>query len=185
MIICSNKPRATRIELIPNPLVNTAIRHALWVAEETVNIRVIAMLLTAALAPLAAAADAPPASTAAANAPAGAQPADASGTSAANTAPAPEASIPFANHGGIYNWRVVNDRTVLIQSQSRRWYKATLLSSCIDLPFAERLGFESNADGSFDKFSMITARHQRCPLISLVETAAPSKKLKPAPAGHS
>lgn len=131
------------------------------------NIKVIAVLLTTALSPLAGAADAPVASA------------------AASAAAAPEASIPFANHGGIYNWKVVNDRTVLIQSQSRRWYKATLMSSCIDLPFAERLGFESNADGSFDKFSMITARHQRCPLISLVETDAPSKKPKPAPAGHS
>ena len=150
------------------------------------NIKMIAVLLTVALAPIAGAADAPPASAAGVNAPAQAQAADAaSGTAAASAAPAPEASIPFANHGGIYNWRVVNDRTVLIQSQSRRWYKATLLSSCIDLPFAERLGFESNADGSFDKFSMITARHQRGPLISLVETAAPSKKPKPAPAGHS
>ena len=150
------------------------------------NIKMIAVLLTVALAPIAGAADAPPASAAGVNAPAQAQAADAaSGTAAASAAPAPEASIPFANHGGIYNWRVVNDRTVLIQSQSRRWYKATLLSSCIDLPFAERLGFESNADGSFDKFSMITARHQRCPLISLVETDAPSKTPRPAPAGHS
>jgi hypothetical protein len=137
------------------------------------NIKVIAVLLTTALAPLAGAADAPVASASASNAP------------AASAAAAPEASIPFANHGGIYKWKVVNDRTVLIQSQSRRWYKATLMSSCIDLPFAERLGFESNADGSFDKFSMITARHQRCPLISLVETDAPSKKPRPAPAGHS
>jgi Family of unknown function (DUF6491) len=145
------------------------------------EIKVIALLLTAALVPLAAGADAPAGSSAAA----GSQASDASGTAAASAAPAPEASIPFANHGGIYNWKVVNDRTVLIESQSRRWYKATLLSSCFDLPFAERLGFESNADGSFDKFSMITARHQRCPLISLVETAAPSKKSKPAAAGPS
>jgi len=95
------------------------------------NIKMIAVLLTVALAPIAGAADAPPASAAGVNAPAQAQAADAaSGTAAASAAPAPEASIPFANHGGIYNWRVVNDRTVLIQSQSRRWYKATLLSSC-------------------------------------------------------
>jgi hypothetical protein len=142
------------------------------------GIKVNAVLLTIALSPLASAADAPPAGAPGANAPAGTQ-------AAASTAPAPEASIPFANHGGIYNWQVLNDRTVLIQSQSRRWYKATLMSSCFDLPFAERLGFESNPDGSFDKFSMITARHQRCPLTSLVETAAPSKKPKPAPAGHN
>jgi hypothetical protein len=92
--------------------------------------------------------------------------------------PAPEAQIAFANHGGIYNWQVVDDRTVLIQSQNRKWYKATLLSSCFNLPFAERLGFESNSDGSFDKFSSIQVRNQKCPLISLVETTAPAKKVK-------
>lgn len=65
------------------------------------------------------------------------------------SAPVAEARIPFADHGGIYNWRVVDNRTVLIQGQDRGWYKATLLSACVDLPFAERIGFESNADGSF------------------------------------
>jgi hypothetical protein len=92
--------------------------------------------------------------------------------------PAPEAQIAFADHGGIYNWQVVDDRTVLIQSQNRKWYKATLFSPCFNLPFAERLGFESNSDGSFDKFSSIQVRSQKCPLISLVETMAPAKKVK-------
>jgi hypothetical protein len=99
-------------------------------------------------------------------------------TPAAPGTPAVEAQIPFANHGGIYNWQVINDRTVLIQGQNRKWYKATLMSSCFDLPFAERLGFESNSDGSFDKFSSIKARGQNCPLISLVETTPPPRKVK-------
>jgi Family of unknown function (DUF6491) len=93
-------------------------------------------------------------------------------------APAPEAQIAFANHGGIYNWQVVDNRTVLIQGQNRKWYKATLFSPCFDLPFAERLGFESNSDGSFDKFSSIQVRSQKCPLVSLVQSAAPAKKTK-------
>ena len=97
--------------------------------------------------------------------------------------PAAEARIPFANRGGIYNWQVVDDHTVLIQGQNRKWYKATLFSPCIDLPFAERLGFESNADGSFDKFSSIHVRERSCPLVSLVETAAPPKKAKTNKAG--
>jgi Family of unknown function (DUF6491) len=86
-----------------------------------------------------------------------------------------EARIPFANQGGIYNWRAVNDRTLLIQAQNRQWFKATLFAPCIDLPFAERVGFESNADGSFDKFSSVQVRKQKCPLLSLVPTDAPPK----------
>lgn len=61
------------------------------------------------------------------------------------------------------------------------------MSSCFDLRFAERLGFESNPSGSFDKFSAITVRGQRCPLTSLVEAPPPPRKVKankaaPAPA---
>ena len=89
-----------------------------------------------------------------------------------------EARIPFANNGGIYNWRAVNDRTLLIQARNRQWYKATLFAPCIDLPFATRVGFVSNRDGSFDKFSSIKLSHQSCSVSSLVPTAAPAAAAK-------
>lgn len=92
----------------------------------------------------------------------------------------PEARIPFADHHGISGWQVVNDRTLLIEGQNRVWYKATLMSSCLDLPFSEAIGFKTNPDGSFDKFSSIRLRHQTCPLISLVKTDPPKKKATPA-----
>jgi Family of unknown function (DUF6491) len=105
--------------------------------------------------------------------------ASAPATAAPAAKPLPEVQINFANHGGIWDWSVVDDKTLLIQDRSRRWYKATLLVNCIDLPFDQKLGFESNPDGSFDKFSAIQTRGQRCPLISLVRTDAPvSKKSK-------
>ncbi len=102
------------------------------------------------------------------------------------TPPAAEAQIPFAKRN-IWNWQVIDDQTVLIQDQGRRWYKATLFGHCIGLPFANAIAFDSNPGGSFDKFSAILARGQRCPLRSLVETSAPPKKTKvkkpdPAPA---
>jgi hypothetical protein len=105
--------------------------------------------------------------------------ASAPATAAPAAKPLPEVQINFADHGGIWDWSVVDDKTLLIQDRSRRWYKATLLVNCIDLPFDQKLGFESNPDGSFDKFSAIQTRGQRCPLISLVRTDAPvSKKSK-------
>ena len=97
--------------------------------------------------------------------------------------PQPEVQITFANHGGIWDWSVVDNRTLLIQDRSRRWYKATLMVTCIDLPFDQKLGFESNNDGSFDRFSAIQTRGQRCPLMSLVRSDPPvSKKAKKADA---
>lgn len=98
---------------------------------------------------------------------------------AASAAPAAaEARIPFANHGGIWSWQVENSSTLLIQSQNRKWYKATLMSPCFDLPFAETVGFETNPDGSFDKFGSVKVKGQRCQVVSLVETAPPAKKVK-------
>jgi hypothetical protein len=94
----------------------------------------------------------------------------------------PEARIAFANSGGIWNWRVLDDKTVLIEARGRKWYKATLLSSCFNIAFAEKLAFVASPDGSFDKFSAIRVRGQRCPLVSLVETPAPPRKSKSAPA---
>lgn len=110
----------------------------------------------------------------------------AAGSPVSAPAPAPEAQIAFAKRN-IWNWQVVDDQTVLIQDQGRRWYKATLFSHCIGLPFADRIAFDSNPSGSFDKFSAILVRGQRCPLRSLVESSAPPKKAKvkkpdPAPA---
>ena len=90
---------------------------------------------------------------------------------------AAEVQIPFAKHN-IWNWQVVDDKTVLIQDNGRRWYKATLFAPCINLSFAERIGFDSSPSGTFDKFSAILVRGQRCPLNSLVETTAPPKKSK-------
>jgi hypothetical protein len=109
-------------------------------------------------------------------------PASAASDNAAAPAAESEAQIHFAKRN-IWNWQVVDEKTVLIQDQGRRWYKATLFGTCISLPFADRLAFDSNPSGSFDKFSAILVRGQRCPLSSLVKTTAPPKKTKPKKPG--
>jgi Family of unknown function (DUF6491) len=114
-------------------------------------------------------------------------PPPAASTAAAAPLPAPEVQIPFARTN-LWNWQVLDDQTLLIQDQNRRWYKATLFGRCINLPFVgDRIAFDSNPSGTFDKFSAILVRGQRCPLTSLVATTPPPKKQKakkpdPAPA---
>jgi hypothetical protein len=95
-------------------------------------------------------------------------------------APPKEASIPFANRDGIIDWQVVDTKTVLLKDRGGRWYKATLFGTCFNLPSTtNRLSFQSNPNGTFDKFStIIVADQQRCQLASLVESAAPPKKAK-------
>jgi hypothetical protein len=106
-----------------------------------------------------------------------------SAAAADDSAPAAgEAQIPFADKN-IWNWQVVDNNTVLIQDRGKRWYKATLYGNCINLSFADRLSFVANTpSGTFDRFSTIRVRGQRCPLRSLVKTTAPPKKsTKPEP----
>src|SRR5271167_4717586 len=106
---------------------------------------------------------------------------------AASQGTAPEAQIPFANRGGIWNWQVIDNKTLLIESRGRKWYRATLFGNCFNLSFAQNLAFVANSNGSFDKFSSIRTRSQRCPLVSLVEIPPPhrnsnAKKADPAAA---
>jgi len=93
-------------------------------------------------------------------------------------APGTEASIAFPNHGGIYDWQAVDRETLYIQDASRHWYLAKLMGPCLDLDFAERIGFVSSGNDVFDHFSSILVRGQRCPLQSLVRSAPPPKKAK-------
>src|ERR1700759_2726795 len=75
----------------------------------------------------------------------------------AATPPPKEASIAFADKN-IWNWQGVDNKTVLIETVGHKWYKALLLSPCIDLPFSEKIGFESSPSGTFDKFGSIKTR---------------------------
>ena len=84
----------------------------------------------------------------------------------------------FANHGGIRDFRVINDRTIYLQGNGRRWYRADLMGSCSGLRFRDTLGFESDPDGSFSRFSTIRTRGQSCAVRSLVESGPPPRKAK-------
>lgn len=91
---------------------------------------------------------------------------------------AAQASIPFVNHGGIRNYRVVDDSTLLIEGQGGKWYKADLMAPCTGLSFNSdfALGFETQGVDSFDRFGSIrTHDGQRCALSSLTQAAAPAK----------
>lgn len=101
------------------------------------------------------------------------------GSRAAEQPPKPaEARIPFANRHGIHGWQVIDRTALYIQDEHRHWYRATILGDCIDLPFARAIGFETDASDTFDRFSAIIVRGERCPLTSLIASEAPPKKEK-------
>jgi Family of unknown function (DUF6491) len=87
-----------------------------------------------------------------------------------------EVAIPFANHGGIRNWQVIDRDSILIQDTHGQWYLAKLMSSAFDLPFVEAIGFKTNPSGSFDRFSSVIVKGQAYAIVSLVRTDPPAKK---------
>lgn len=91
-----------------------------------------------------------------------------------------EAHIPFANSGGIRDWRALDDKSLFVQGTDRQWYHATLFSSCFGLSTTHNLAFvTSPPDGSFDRFSSLLVEGSRCPVVSLVKSDPPPGE-KPA-----
>ncbi len=89
-------------------------------------------------------------------------------------ADAPEAHIRFVQHGGIYDYHAVNDRLLYVQSRARDWYQVTLFSPCIGIEYANALRFlPSDGAGTFDRFSYVAMRGQRCKVESVKPVAAP------------
>jgi hypothetical protein len=92
--------------------------------------------------------------------------------------PGIEGRIAFANRrDGITTWQADGERGIWVQGPNRQWYYGKFMSTCIGLDFAEnRLGFNTEPNGDFDKFSYVEVPgpfHERCPLTSLVTSNGP------------
>jgi uncharacterized protein DUF6491 len=84
--------------------------------------------------------------------------------------------IPFANSGGIRDWRADRDQGLWVQDIHRQWYYAKLMAPCIGLNFAQTIGFDTHPLGRFDKFSSIFvpgAGSGRCAVQSFTASGAP------------
>lgn len=90
----------------------------------------------------------------------------------------PQVTIPFADHGGIRDWRAIDRNTLLVEGTGNRWYRVELFAPCFDLPFADRVGFKANVTGELDRFSTVIVRGQPCAVQSVTATAAPPKRMK-------
>lgn len=89
-----------------------------------------------------------------------------------------EASIPFVDHHGILDWKVGDATMLYIQARDRTWYRATVLSSCRNLEFATRIGFDSGPSSQFDRSSYLLVEGQRCPVLSVVASGPPPKSAR-------
>ena len=87
-----------------------------------------------------------------------------------------DASIAFADHGGVDDWRAEGDQVVYFKDQHRQWYRATLFSPAFDLPFAEHIGIDARPSGTLDKWGAIIVRGQRYPFQTFERVAGPPDK---------
>jgi hypothetical protein len=94
-------------------------------------------------------------------------------SSAADDPAVAEARIPFANTGGIRDWRAADGDTIYVQDRARRWYRAELAYRAFGLPHAWAIGFETRGIDSFDRFSNVVVEGQRVPVRSLVRVDEP------------
>ena len=84
------------------------------------------------------------------------------------------ASIPFADHGGIYDWRANGNVGLWVQALNRQWYYATFMGTCWGLDTAPSIGFVTDVTGEFDRWSSVIVPHQpRCHLSTFEQSAAP------------
>ena len=85
-------------------------------------------------------------------------------------------SIPFAEHGGIRDWRADGSKGLWIQAAGGRWYYASFSSPCLDLPFARGIRFVAGSNGELSRWSSIRlAQSGRCFFRNLQQSAAPPK----------
>ncbi|HTQ12507.1 MAG TPA: DUF6491 family protein [Rhizomicrobium sp.] len=79
--------------------------------------------------------------------------------------------------GQVYNWKVVNDRTLIVEDEFHNRFRMDLLGPCPQLNFKERVGFKSV--GGFSQLSCLGAGDhifirnfgtgpQICPIKSVV-----------------
>ena len=98
--------------------------------------------------------------------------------------PGKDTSIPFVRFGEIWDFHADGDRGVFLQNRSRRWFYASILGPCTQLPFAVRIGVL--ARGGLDRLDdtgAILVDGERCEIDRLVASDGPPRKAHGKKAG--
>ena len=99
---------------------------------------------------------------------------------AATAATAGEVSIPFANSGGIHDWRADGAQGMWIEEAGGRWFYAGFSSQCPTLRSAMGVKFVPEPSGTLSRWSSIRLQHdQRCFFRTLQPSNAPPDKAAP------
>lgn len=90
----------------------------------------------------------------------------------------PEASIPFVNFGSsIRDWHADGVNGLWVQDARKQWFYAKLIGPCHGLDFAIRVGFDTRAVDSLDRFATVVVPGEgRCSIQSFTKSEAPPGK---------
>jgi hypothetical protein len=93
-----------------------------------------------------------------------------------------ESVIPFADHGGIRDWRADGSRGIWIRAVNGRWFYASFSSQCSALPGAPGVRFVVAPSGVLDRWSSIRLPHdERCFFRTLQSSDAPPGRARTSP----
>jgi hypothetical protein len=74
-----------------------------------------------------------------------------------------KAEIPFADLGGIRNWRAEGNRAIDIESARGEWFHATFAAPCDGLQFRDTVAFVTAGPNVLDRFGSVIVRGgERC-----------------------
>lgn len=91
-------------------------------------------------------------------------------------ADAPKLSIPFASRGGVRDWVAVDDATLLLQDNFRKWYRVRLAAPTRHLLHAEGIGFVTGPSGTLDRAGSIAVRGRHYPIASITPSEGPKRQ---------
>ena len=83
------------------------------------------------------------------------------------------ASMEFVDFGNIFDWRGDGTDGIYIQSDHRKWYHATFVTPCQNLPYTEHVDVHTTPPSSASKFDSIEVRGEDCYFKSLDEVSGP------------
>ncbi len=83
-----------------------------------------------------------------------------------------DATIPFTS--SVRNFRVGSDKSLLLEGNGNRWYRAQIAEPCkSDLRWEQSVGLADRTMTSVSKFTEVIVDGRRCQIISLDEIADP------------
>jgi hypothetical protein len=83
------------------------------------------------------------------------------------------AGIPLSEFGNIYDWRADGSAGIYIETDGRKWYHATFIAPCQNLPFTEHVGVRTTPPLPITQFDSVEVRGEDCYFKTIEQVPGP------------